>query len=498
MVFCPANGETVQHVRGILDTYKLASGQEINLCKSSATFSRNTPVVLQQQLADLLGIRLENKHELYLGLPAMAFRSKKALFAALKDRIWRRIHGWHERTLSQAGKAVLIQGVVQAIPAYAMSCFHLPRSLLQQFQSLAADFFWHDGERRRIHWLAWDKLSLSKVEGALAENFFNLALLAKQLWRLLSRPESLVSKVLKAKYFPRSHLFDATLGSRPSYTWRSMLAALPLLRSGCRWRVGTGSSVRVWQDPWLPRGTSFRVITPPPLGTPLRVRDLILQHSREWDVELIQSLFWPDDSNVILQIPLSCVGVPDLLIWHYSTTGLFTVRSAYHLALSLAVPVGASTERWSRRMWQKIWQAHVPNKAKIFMWRAIRNILPTSTNLQKRIPLGTFCCPFCEHEAEQPLHTLLHCTFARQVVDFARSYLAAFQSQGARNPSLGMPFHASWTLLQLSSLRVYFSLVRRAGNSAADFLAKHALNLTGDGSWLPHGFASVLGDVFDE
>ncbi|KAL0292490.1 UNVERIFIED_CONTAM: putative mitochondrial protein [Sesamum radiatum] len=157
----------VQHVRGILDTYKLASGQEINLCKSSATFSRNTPVVLQQQLADLLGIRLENKHELYLGLPAMAFRSKKALFAALKDRIWRRIHGWHERTLSQAGKAVLIQAVVQAIPAYAMSCFHLPRSLLQQFQSLAADFFWHDGERRRIHWLAWDKLSLSKVEGGL-------------------------------------------------------------------------------------------------------------------------------------------------------------------------------------------------------------------------------------------------------------------------------------------------------------------------------------------
>ncbi|KAL0292491.1 UNVERIFIED_CONTAM: hypothetical protein Sradi_6986400 [Sesamum radiatum] len=132
----------------------------------------------------------------------------------------------------------------------------------------------------------------------------------------------------------------------------------------------------------------------------------------EWDVELIQSLFWPDDSNVILQIPLSCVGVPDLLIWHYSTTGLFTVRSAYHLALSLAVPVGASTERWSRRMWQKIWQAHVPNKAKIFMWRAIRNILPTSTNLQKRIPLGTFCCPFCEHEAEQPpyLVALHFCT----------------------------------------------------------------------------------------
>ncbi|KAL0420862.1 UNVERIFIED_CONTAM: hypothetical protein Slati_3109100 [Sesamum latifolium] len=50
--------------------------QEINLHKSSAVFSRNTPWELQQQLADILGICLENKHALYLGLPVMAFRSK--------------------------------------------------------------------------------------------------------------------------------------------------------------------------------------------------------------------------------------------------------------------------------------------------------------------------------------------------------------------------------------------------------------------------------------
>ncbi|KAK4406373.1 hypothetical protein Sango_0643800 [Sesamum angolense] len=89
MVFCPASLTIVQHVR--------------------------------KQLASMLGIRLENKHELYLGLPAMAFRLKKALFAALKHRIWRRIHGWHEKTLSQAGKVVLIQAVVQAIPSYVQN-----------------------------------------------------------------------------------------------------------------------------------------------------------------------------------------------------------------------------------------------------------------------------------------------------------------------------------------------------------------------------------------
>ncbi|KAL0302976.1 UNVERIFIED_CONTAM: hypothetical protein Sradi_6165700 [Sesamum radiatum] len=99
----------------------------------------------------MLGIRLENKHEIYFGLPTTTFRSKRALFVVLKDRIWRSIQGWHEKTLSQAGKVVLIQARVHAIPSYGMSCFQLPKTLLQEFQSLTANFFGHDGDQRKIH-----------------------------------------------------------------------------------------------------------------------------------------------------------------------------------------------------------------------------------------------------------------------------------------------------------------------------------------------------------
>ncbi|KAL0320349.1 UNVERIFIED_CONTAM: putative mitochondrial protein [Sesamum radiatum] len=151
--------------------------------------------------------------------------------------------GWHVKSLSQAGKAVLIQSVVQAIPSYAMSCFRLQITLIREFQSLAENFFWHDGDCCKVHWLAWNQICHSKLDGGLDFwnlKAFNLALLAKQLWQLPPRLDSLVCKVLKAKYFPHSHLFEARLGARPSYTWRSVMAAWDFSRL-----VVGGTSARV-------------------------------------------------------------------------------------------------------------------------------------------------------------------------------------------------------------------------------------------------------------
>lgn len=57
---------------------------------------------------------------------------------------------------------------------------------------------------------------------------FNYALLAKRGWRILRFPNSLVSRVLKAKYFPNSSFLEAKLGSGPSYLWRSIRRVFPI------------------------------------------------------------------------------------------------------------------------------------------------------------------------------------------------------------------------------------------------------------------------------
>lgn len=63
-------------------------------------------------------------------------------------------------------------------------------------------------------------MATDKEEGGLGfrnVQYFNLALLAKQLWWLIIYPNLLMSKVMKAKYFPIGGLFQVEAKSQSSW-----------------------------------------------------------------------------------------------------------------------------------------------------------------------------------------------------------------------------------------------------------------------------------------
>ena len=169
--------------------------------------------------------------------------------------------------LSKAGKEVLIKAVAQALPTYTMGVFQLPVKLCDELNALCAKFWWGQASsERKIHWKSWSFLSKSKKEGGMGFRdlrSFNLAMLAKQGWRLLQDQDSILFQCLKARYFPCCHFLDAVESQNCSYTWKSIMAAIPvLLKQGCCWRVGDGSSIRVKQDKWIPNHSSSRVLYP--------------------------------------------------------------------------------------------------------------------------------------------------------------------------------------------------------------------------------------------
>lgn len=88
---------------------------------------------------------------------------------------------------------------------------------------------------------------------------FNIALLAKQGWRIIQQPLSLATRVLKAKYFYKSDFLNGKIGSNTSYLLRSFMTAQKLLKECLFWRIGNGESVKIWHDKWILRPSSFKV-----------------------------------------------------------------------------------------------------------------------------------------------------------------------------------------------------------------------------------------------
>ncbi|XP_010468497.1 PREDICTED: uncharacterized protein LOC104748579 [Camelina sativa] len=422
LFMCKASVEQCSFLQESLGRYGAATGQVINLNKSSITFGSKVNPLLKTDIQALMGISREGGAGTYLGMPESFSGSKVEFLGYIKDRVKANLTGWYSRFLSQGGKEVLLKSVAMAMPVFVMSCFKLSKTICANLSSAMADFWWSNAEHTKgIHWLSWEKLCLPKEQGGMGFrdiSTFNQALLAKQAWRILQFPDSLFAQVMKSRYFPENDFLSANLGPRPSYAWRSILHGRELLIQEMEKKVGNGKSIKVWIDEWIEddgwrapwRRNNF-------FNPDLRVSELLDLRSRDWDQEALEHHFLPGDIIRINKIK-PVTSIEDFYSWKFNKSGEFSVKSAYWLAshsTNQHIRLEANQQPSTNALKAQVWKVHTDPKIKVFLWKLLSGALPVTAALKSKGMKVEDTCQICGAEEETINHVLFSCSLSRQI-----------------------------------------------------------------------------------
>ncbi|KAG8490856.1 hypothetical protein CXB51_014061 [Gossypium anomalum] len=166
--------------------------------------------------------------------------------------------------LSMGRKEAFIKSVLQSIPTYSMSYFLLPKLLCLEMKNLMGKFWWQKSYGKRgLHWCDWGSMCKLKENGGLG------------------------------------------LGNLPSYTWQSVWAAKGLLHERLCRRVGTGTSISILNDAWVPKVDNYKILDGVKNPNVSLVADLIDSNTTSWKMRVIHNTFGERDAANILKIPLS-------------------------------------------------------------------------------------------------------------------------------------------------------------------------------------------------
>lgn len=245
---------------------------------------------------------------------------------------------------------------------------------------------------------------------------FNDALVAKIVWRIISKPESLVTRVLCGRYCPNTSFLKTTPSNAASHGWKSILRGRDLLIPHISKAIGNGESTIVWDEPWISTECPLKPMGPPNRNDQqLRVSDLLCDHTKEWNIDLVNRLL-PQYANDIFCLKPSKGLSTDKYIWSMCTNGEYPTKTGYHSASPSLIAEDAITPpNRDRFNWNKeVWKASCSPKIQLFLWKVVQGALPLGENLKKRgLRENTRCCLCGENETA--IHLFVQCPFAANI-----------------------------------------------------------------------------------
>ncbi|KAL6210713.1 hypothetical protein ACLB2K_015945 [Fragaria x ananassa] len=186
LIFAKATKKAAGNINTVLNAFAAASGQKINLHKSSLYFSDKVHAGIRNNIVNVINIQQKSSIGKYLGINNVVFWKDPINAKDLMQNSSKRLVGWKQNTLSRASKLTLIKSNVAGKPNHVMSCFKCPKKLTDEIDKQERNFMW--GTDMKQAPVAWNYICKPKVlegVGIRPSAFFNNVALAKLAWKII-------------------------------------------------------------------------------------------------------------------------------------------------------------------------------------------------------------------------------------------------------------------------------------------------------------------------
>ncbi|XP_026417308.1 uncharacterized protein LOC113312787 [Papaver somniferum] len=420
LIFTKADRHNVTGILNTLNQFSNISGQLLNLNKSSVYFSNNMSPTAKHDLSSALNmIEMQDTYK-YLGVTLLIGRDKSKAFKPLIQSFYARLIPWKGKNMNYAARSTMVKHVLNALPTHQMSVFRVPKNTIAKIDTIQRQFWWgKDGGHRGIYFIGWDKLQIPKALGGIGFRnleHLNTALLTKIAWNACD-DSSLCYQILRAKYSRNgSLLYLDKLKDESSWLWRSIYSGLEVVQQHIRWLVSCGTKINIWLDVWVIGLNSppVPVVGSSSFNNFTFVCDLFVPGTRQWDINIVNTLFSQDCVNLILNMRVPNTGT-DKMIWMPDRKGKFTVKNAYNTICSSDVDTIVAGSSIPTDVWKNLWKFRVPHRVHIFFWKCLKKIVHVKTKIARYKHGIETQCSFCKNSEETINHIFMECSYSRAI-----------------------------------------------------------------------------------
>ncbi|KAL3697982.1 hypothetical protein R1sor_012058 [Riccia sorocarpa] len=365
--------------------YEKISGAKFNVGKSTII-----PIGLDN-IPDWLratGCKVARKGEIikYLGFPIGWGVSEEEQKDFILGKIQKKMNNWKLRLLSFAGKVVTLKHMLRSVPIHLLPCLRLHRQALEAMEGMCRTFLWGKNVNggNKIPLVAWSEITKGKSKGGLHLTAFQTS-----------------SKVLRLK-------MSMKLIQDTEEEW--VLTAEQVIKS-VRWRGARAADRDSWNrqeilllggPKRIPHAPTVTGIASPEDDLVFRIglsantgdRDVIPIHDLEW--------YWKPK-------------IKHFKGWIHTSAVWKLIASPVEMedeTLNLKWNRTDTPRQWKKR-WRRLWRSQIQSKDKIWVWKLIRQGIPSLQRAMKWSN-GNGLCMRCGETEENVSHIFTECWKARE------------------------------------------------------------------------------------